>query len=354
MQEERVLKRSGPALALGDAVLFGASMPAAKLVLATTDPWLTAALLYIGAGIGLAGVQLLRKALRLHPHESPLNARDLPWLASSVLFGGMIAPVLLMLGLARTDAANASLLLNLEAVATLGLAWIVFREHVDRRLAAGAACILLGAILLSWRGRLLVDPGAVLVASACLAWGIDNNLTRKVSHVDPTQVAMIKGLVAGSINLTLSSLAGAALPNLGEAAAAGLVGFFGYGLSLSLFVAALRRLGTARTGAYFSFAPFVGAGLGVTLLGEPVSWTLVAAGLFMATGLYLHLAESHSHEHAHEALDHEHGHVHDDHHQHHHPAGDPPAEQHAHRHRHAPLVHRHSHYPDLHHRHSHA
>jgi drug/metabolite transporter (DMT)-like permease len=344
----------GVPLALGSAALFGMSTPAAKLLLATVDPWLTAGLLYLGAGIGLGATQLFRNAVRLAPAEAPLRAGDLPWLAGVVLTGGVLAPVLLMFGLARTGAASASLLLNLEGLATMAIAWIVFREHVDRRLLFGAFCILAGAALLSWQGRgVAMNAGALLVAFACLAWGIDNNLTRKLSSADPLQIAMIKGAVAGSVNLSLSLAAGARLPDLFDSVAAGVVGFLGYGVSLVLFVAALRHLGTARTGAYFSFAPFVGAVLGIAFLGEPATWTLVAAGGLMAVGLYLHLAERHRHEHMHEPIEHEHGHIHDEHHQHEHATGEAADERHAHRHSHAPLVHGHPHYPDLHHEHLH-
>ena len=164
-----------------------------------------------------------------------------------------------MFGLARTDAAGASLLLNLEGVATMGIAWVVFREYVDRRLLLGAFAILSGAALLSWQGGASLNWGTLLIAAACLSWGIDNNLTRKLSSADPVQIAMIKGLVAGTVNLTLALAQGAALPGTGTILAAGVVGFLGYGVSLTLFVLGLRYLGTARTGAYFSLAPFIGA-----------------------------------------------------------------------------------------------
>lgn len=259
-----------------------------------------------------------------------------------------------MFGLARTAAASASLLLNLEALATMAIAWIAFREHVDHRLLFGAFCILAGAVLLSWQGQgVALNVGALFVALACLAWAIDNNLTRNLSSADPLQIATIKGVVAGSVNIGLALVAGARLPDLSDGVAIGIVGFLGYGISLALFVAALRHLGTARTGAYFSFAPFVGAVLGIALLGEPLTWTLAAAGTLMALGLYLHLAERHGHEHTHEPIEHDHGHIHDEHHQHPHAPGDAADERHAHPHRHVPLVHRHRHYPDLHHRHPH-
>jgi drug/metabolite transporter (DMT)-like permease len=271
-----------------------------------------------------------------------------------ILFGGVLGPVLLMLGLARTEAAAASLLLNLEGLATMAIAWIVFRESVDRRLLAGAFAILAGATLLSWQGGTAgIGWGALLIAGACLAWGIDNNLTRKLSAADPVQIAMLKGLVAGAVNLALALAHGATLPDAGTAAAAGAVGFVGYGVSLVMFVLALRHLGAARTGAYFSTAPFIGAALAVAMFGEAVTANLVAAALLMALGVYLHLTERHEHEHRHEATEHEHRHVHDAHHRHAHAANDPPDEPHAHRHRHAPLRHKHPHYPDLHHRHEH-
>lgn len=343
----------GIVFALISAGLFGASTPLAKLLLGAVDPWMMAGLLYLGAGAGLAAVHLSRAALRLPAVEAPLRQTDLPWLALVILAGGVLGPLLLMFGLARTDGASASLLLNLEGVATMVIAWIAFRENVDRRLLLGALAILAGAALLSWQGRATLDLGAVLIAGACLCWGIDNNLTRRLSSADPLQIAMLKGLIAGTINLVIALGHGAAFPSAGAVAAAAVVGFFGYGVSLALFVLALRHLGTARTGAYFSLAPFVGAELAIVLLGEAITSQLVIAGLFMALGLWLHLSEQHEHEHAHEALEHEHRHRHDAHHQHAHDAGIPAGEPHSHRHRHTPMVHRHPHYPDIHHRHGH-
>jgi len=258
-----------------------------------------------------------------------------------------------MLGLAQSDAAGAALLLNLEGLATMGIAWVVFRENVDRRLLLGAFLILTGAVLLSWQGQARFQWSGVWIAGACLCWGIDNNLTRKLSSSDPVQIAMLKGLVAGVVNLALALSQGAPLPSTGILAAAGIVGFLGYGVSLALFVLGLRHLGTARTGAYFSLAPFVGALLAVAMLGEPLSLQLLVAGGLMGVGLWLHLAERHEHEHLHEPMGHEHRHHHDEHHQHDHGPNDPSGEPHTHWHRHVRLVHRHPHYPDLHHRHTH-
>jgi drug/metabolite transporter (DMT)-like permease len=341
----------GVPLALGSAVLFGAATPLSKLLLTSIGPQMLAGLLYLGAGLGLAVVHAARSALGLAAPEAPLRRHDLPWLFVIVIFGGILGPMLLMLGLGRTPASSASLLLNLESLATMGIAWLVFRENVDRRLLLGALAIILGAIALSWEGRSVsLDVGAVMIAGACICWGIDNNLTRKLSSADPVTIAMIKGLAAGTVNMASGFWLGNAPPSVGIATLAALLGFFVIGVSLVLFVVALRHLGTARTGAYFSLAPFIGALIALTL-GEPLTFKLALAALLMGLGLWLHLTERHEHEHFHEALSHEHRHVHDEHHQHHHDGH--VTEPHSHWHEHKPMRHKHPHYPDLHHRHRH-
>lgn len=252
--------KTGIPLALASAALFGASTPFAKLLLGMVDPWLMAGLLYVGAGLGLAMIHVLRAVLGVPTIEAPLRRPDMKWLAAVILFGGILGPLLLMLGLARTDAATASLLLNLEGLATMGIAWIAFRENVDGRLLLGACAILAGAVVLSWQGRTSIQWGGLLIAGACGCWGVDNNLTRKLSSSDPVQIAMIKGLVAGAVNLALAMSQGAGVPSAGTVAAAGVVGFLGYGVSLALFVLSLRHLGTARTGAYFFPSAVCGSG----------------------------------------------------------------------------------------------
>jgi drug/metabolite transporter (DMT)-like permease len=340
----------GVPLALASALSFGASTPLSKILLVSVNPQLLAGLLYLGAGIGLGGVHLTRSALGVSTREAQLSKGDMPWLGAVILFGGIIGPLLLMLGLFRTKATSGALLLNLESLATMGLAWLVFRENVDRRLLLGAFAILAGAIILSWEGQGVdLNAGAGLIAAACLAWGVDNNLTRKLSAADPVMIAMIKGLVAGTVNVGLALFLDAALPSVGIIGAAATVGFIGIGVSLVLFVLGLRHLGAARTGAYFSLAPFIGAFLAIVFLHEPLTAKLAVAGALMGFGLWLHLAERHQHEHQHDGLEHEHSHTHDDHHQHCHDG--PVTEPRSHWHRHEPLHHTHPHYPDLHHRH---
>ena len=344
-------------LALLSAALFGVSTPAAKALLGSIDPPVLAGLLYCGAGIGVAVLRRVVKPL-LAPStapETPLNAADIPWLAGAIVTGGIVGPVLLMVGLARTNAGTASLLLTLEGVATALLAWFVFKEHVDWRIALGMACLVAGAVVLSWTGQPTVAAliGPLAIVGACIAWGLDNNLTRKVSLADPLQIVELKGLVAGPVNLALGVLAGGGLPAFSPLMLAGIVGFLGYGVSLALFVRALRELGTARTGAYFSTAPFLGTIAAILFLREPVTTQLVAAGLLMGLGVWLHLTEAHEHAHQHEPMGHAHAHVHDQHHQHIHGPDDPPGEPHAHSHRHDRMRHKHPHFPDMHHTHRH-
>lgn len=352
MTRPAILPR-GVVASLAAALLFGAGTPLAKLLLAQASPWLLAALLYLGSGLGLALLRAVRRAPRV-----VLPKGDAAWLAGAVLAGGVAGPVLLLLGLAAMPASSASLLLNAEAVLTALLAWVVFRENVDRRVALGMLAIVAGGLVLAWPGR--VDWAgwrpAILVVGACLAWAIDNNLTRKVSLADASWIAMVKGLVAGATNLALALALGAAWPSVPVVLAAGLLGFASYGASLALFVVGLRELGTARTGAYFSVAPFVGAILAIVLLGEAVTVALAVAGVLMAIGVALHLSERHEHRHAHEAMEHTHEHAHgigDAHHDHVHQPPVPPGTRHSHAHVHAPLVHSHPHYPDAHHRHGH-
>jgi len=343
--------RPGVAAALGAALLFGAGTPLAKALLADVDPWLLAGLLYLGSGLGLTMVRVLR----------PTSARvrlargEWRWLALAVAFGGVMGPVLLMFGLVGMPASGAALLLNAESVFTALIAWVVFRENVDRRVFIGMLAIVAGAVFLSWPAR--ADFGdmlpALAVLGACLCWGIDNNLTRKVSLADAGWITSVKGLSAGATNLVLAFAFGAAWPAWPAVGGALIVGFFAYGVSLVLFVIGLRHLGTARTGAYFGVAPFFGTLLAVLILGETVTLQLTVAGALMAVGVWLHLTESHEHEHFHRALEHDHGHLHDEHHQHTHSEPIAPDAEHSHRHSHEPMTHRHPHFPDAHHRHEH-
>jgi drug/metabolite transporter (DMT)-like permease len=343
----KAIRSVGVQAALAAAVLFGAGTPLAKLLLGSVDPWMLAGLLYLGSGLGLGLFRLVRRAPRVR-----LARREVLPLAGAIAFGGILAPVLLMLGLSGMPATGASLLLNAEGVFTAVLAWVVFRENVDRRVALGMLAIVAGAVVLS------IPTGAELgtlwpslaILGACLCWGIDNNLTRMIALTDATWLAAVKGGVAGPVNLGIALSLGATLPAIPVTLGSMAVGVLAYGVSLVLFIVALRHVGTARAGAYFSIAPFFGALLAVAL-GAPVSVPLGIAAVLMAIGVGLHLTERHDHEHTHEAITHDHWHTHDEHHQHAHDTPVAAGTRHRHEHTHEPITHHHEHYPDAHHRH---
>jgi drug/metabolite transporter (DMT)-like permease len=339
--------------ALLAAALFGASTPLAKVLGGDIPPVLLAGLLYLGSGLGLTITRLIRD----HGWQSPgLPRGEWPWLVGAIFFGGVLGPVVLMFGLTSTSGASASLLLNLEAVLTAAIAWMVFKENADKRIVAGMAAIVAGGIVLSWPSQNMnlenwAGPG--LVAVACVCWAIDNNLTRKVSASDALFIAGSKGLVAGVVNTTIAFTLGSQLPSLIVIAQTMVVGLMGYGFSLVLFVLALRGLGTARTGAYFSTAPFIGAAIALLVFGETTGVSFWVAASLMGIGVWLHLTETHDHVHVHEPMAHAHPHTHDEHHQHAHDFEWSGNGSHVHWHRHVALRHTHPHFPDIHHRHGH-
>ena len=350
------LRSAAPAL--GAALLFGASTPLAKLLGVELPPLLLAGLLYVGSGVGLGLLLLVRRAAGRLKRSGGASARipgkDVPWLVGAIVAGGVCGPALLMFGLAQTDASSAALLLNVEGVLTALIAWIVFKENADRTIVLGMAAIVAGGLLLSWQpGEARMQPGALLIVAACLFWAIDNNLTRKVSANDAVLLACLKGLFAGVVNTSLALAIGARLPAWVSVAETLAVGFGGYGLSLVLFVIALRTLGTARTGAYFSVAPLFGVLIAFAIWPQAPLWTFWGAAGLMSLGVWLHLRERHQHPHTHQPLEHAHPHSHDEHHQHPHDFAWDGSEPHSHPHRHVAMTHEHAHYPDLHHRHSH-
>ena len=336
----------GVVAALGAALLFGAGTPLAKLLLRDIGPWLLAGLFYLGSGVGLTLYRFLIRAERVR-----LSPGEAGWLAGAILAGGVAGPVLLMYGLTGMPASGAALLLNAEGVLTALLAWFVFRENVDHRIALGMAAIAAGAVVLSWPddAKFAGIYPSLAILGACLAWAIDNNLTRKVAHADATWIAAVKGMMAGSVNLALAFAMRDKLPAWTTTVAAMGVGLLAYGVSLTLFVVGMRHLGTARTGAYFSVAPFFGAILALAS-GEPLTLKLAVAGTLMVLGVWLHFTERHEHEHIHDAMEHSHEHTHDEHHQHDHDFPVAQGEKHVHLHWHHPLVHIHAHFPDVHHR----
>lgn len=379
-QSNSKMPLAGVAYACLSALLFGLTTPIAKLLLATSSPFMLAGLLYAGSGTGLLIWQLVTKK-SAGQEAAKFSLPDFRWLTLVILFGGIVAPVLLFCGLSTVQASSASLFLNLEGVFTALLAWIVFREPFDRRLLAGMAAIVLAGLLLSvnFDASLTVSTGVFAIVGACFCWALDNNFTARIVSLDARHIALAKGLVAGAVNVSLALYLGGVLPAMPQLLSTLLVGFLGYGMSLTLFIVALRAIGTARTSAYFAAAPFIGAIVSIVLFSESVTVQFLSACALMAIGLWLHVSENHSHEHWHEELEHEHEHVHDEHHLHEHDcenfagagsgsnsglgvaseagsihgANLAPNFSHSHSHKHERLMHSHAHFPDQHHGHSH-
>lgn len=338
------------------AFLFGISPPFAKLFIKNISPVALAGLLYLGAFIGLALYSLGKKRTTDQDKKAvPLERKDLPWLAGAVLTGGVIGPISLMTGLTLVSGFTASLLLNLEGVATALIAVFLFKENAEKRLWLALLCMTIAGIFLSWDSSQskfnLFGPLLIIFAMVC--WGIDNNLTRHISDKDPIQITKIKGLVAGTVSLSLAFIFGMKISLSVTIVYALLLGAFSYGLSLVFFIKALKGLGSARTGAFFSFAPFIGAITSIILLREWIGWVMFPATALMIIGVWLISSEKHSHLHLHKTIVHTHSHRHNDM-PHIHEHSGIFKEPHTHEHTHLELVHTHVHWPDTHHRHEHA
>ncbi len=342
---------------LGSAILFGVGTPLAKLLLGEIHPVALAGLLYAGVFFGLGaylGYKRLRGRSPKTARETPLERRDLPWLAGAILAGGIIAPICLMLGLSHVSGFTGSLLLNFEAVATALIAVLLFKENAGRGVWTALALMTAGGVLLSWNsgGGRVEAAGPLLILAAMAGWGLDNNLTRQISDKDPVQIAMVKGLFSGAASLILAFALGKGIALQLPVAGGLAVGALCYGLSLVLFIKGLKGLGAFRTGALFSLAPFAGALASVLVLGDRVRPAMAAAGLLMAAAATLVVREKHVHAHHHGRLSHAHAHIHSDMH-HGHPHEPAVREPHSHEHIHEEMDHVHGHWPDSSHRHIH-
>lgn len=333
----------------GAALTFGLSTPLSKLLMGRLDPMVLACMLYFGAWLGLS-------LLSLFPGESKgvrLEKRHLPFFLISVLVGGVLGQLLLMWGIAHTAASSAALLMNLEVVWTVLIAGLFFGEHLGGRVLFAMALMFGAGALISYQGSFSglsgFSLGSLAVVASFFCWGLDNNVTNRLSEIDPVELTRIKGAISGCLNLLFALFLGKQLHWDAAIFGALLLGALTYGGSLVLFIRALRVLGTARTGAYFGMSPFIGALASILILRDPVTPHLLVAGLVMALAAYLLLGERHSHPHEHPAIEHEHFHEHDEHHRHHEEEELP----HCHLHVHEPQEHAHPHTPDLHHRHVH-
>lgn len=342
-------------MAVGAALLFSVSAPLSKALLGTIQPTLLASLLYLGCGLGVWIFKLIKTLFVKEKHtETRITKKDLPWLAGIILTGGVAAPIVLMFSLKATPAPTASLLLNFEAVSTALIAVLFFKESLGKRVWISIAIITFAAIILTWNrtGEWGLSIGAVGIICACLLWGADNNLTRMISLKDPLIITMVKGLGAGAVSFIISLLTAAAFPVLEMILLALLLGAFSYGISIVLFILALRQLGAARTSAFFGSAPFIGSIISIAVFGEMPTVQFFISLPIMIIGAILIIGEKHQHIHTHEYMQHDHKHSHDDlHHNHVHKDGF--IGEHSHIHEHDNLEHEHPHMPDIHHRHKH-
>ena len=345
---------SGQLLAILSAALFGVSPVFCKLLIGDMSPALLAGLLYLGSGIGLQLLLLVQRR-NLMRELKRLSPRHRLKLLGAVLSGGVIAPLCLTYGIKYGTASEVTLLLNLETVATTVIAWLIFKEHIGPRLWTGKVLILMAACIavLKTEGGLAFSLSGLLVVLACIFWGIDNNLTRDVEELSSTGLACLKGLGAGIFTIVLALLFSSGSAAGYQIGGALIIGALSYGLSLVLFVEALRKIGSARTTTFFAIGPFIGTLLSVAMLGErPPAAYWFAASLMLA-GVLLLYREMHRHLHTHEVIAHSHKHVHDEHHRHVHEESEPAEEPHEHFHVHKPITHSHVHWPDIHHRHTH-
>jgi len=337
------------------AVLFGASAPLSKLLLGSIEPVLLAALLYLGSGFGLLSLRLIQSySIKGASKEARLSSKDLPWLAGAVIAGGVVAPIILMISLDNTPAATASLLLNFEGIATAIIAAVAFKEALGKRIWAAVALISIASIILTLdtTGNWGFSAGAAGIIAACFFWGMDNNFTRNISSKDPITIVTVKGIFAGLISLIIAMFSGNSIPSLNIILAALILGFFSYGISIVLFIFAMRSLGAARTSTFFGSAPFIGTVISLLLFKEWPGANFIFSVPIMIVGAVFLLWEDHTHRHKHNKFEHDHRHAHDDeHHVHRH--GTEECKEHAHFHLHKELEHEHSHTPDIHHRHSH-
>ncbi len=344
------------AFAILSATLFGLSTPFAKLLVSDIPPVALAGLLYLGAFLGLGAYYVLRQIVsgQHAPSRNAMRKSDLPWLAGAIISGGILAPISLMLGLTLISGFSASLLLNMEGVATAIIATMLFKERLGRRLIIALVCVTAAGVLLSW------DPsqgtwnivGFLLLILAGLGWGLDNNLTRNICGRDPVHIALAKGGLAGSASMALAIVLGFDISIDAQILWALVLGGLSYGASLVFFVLALQGLGASRTGIFYSLGPFVGAVVSILVLREWLGWVVLPALALMTIGVLALVYERHSHEHGHQEMAHTHIHTHRDP-SHDHCHSEPVREPHNHEHTHEAVVHDHVHWPDIHHRHTH-
>lgn len=335
--------------AVGSAILFGSSTPIGKLLLDTLTPFQLAGLLYLGAAIGVLPFSVFAR----NPVSiAALDKKNTCRLAGAIGFGGVIGPVLLLLGLQKGSGASVSMWLNLELIATAVLGYLVFRDHLGRFGWIGVGGTLFASVLLSWHEGPIGFMALLFVTGACICWALDNHLTALIDTITPSQSTFWKGITAGSLNLAIAFIAEPYAKNIPAILFALMVGIFAYGFSISLYITAAQNLGATRSQMIFAGAPFFGVALSALILHERIAPLQMAAALVLIISLFTLFLDRHAHLHVHDPLNHKHRHFHDDDHHTHTHSSKKEKNFHVHRHRHEPVFHAHPHWPDIHHRHA--
>lgn len=345
-----ISRRAAIVMAILSAILFGAATPASKLLLGELTPFRLAGLLYLGAALSVSPAVV---SLRRFSFPRVGDGKTFLRLCGAVVFGGLLGPIALLFGLKAAEAASVSLWLNLELAATAVIGVIFFKDHLGRAGWLGVAAAIVASVILSWSSDVAGAMAGLLVAAACCCWGIDNHLTALIDGISPTESTFWKGLIAGTVNLTIGNYLADGSMSFSAIAGALAVGAVAYGASIVLYIQSAQAMGATRAQVVFASAPFFGVALSVLWLGEPlVTAHLIAVPLFVA-GIGLLMLEEHNHEHTHETITHEHFHRHDDGHHDHVHDQPVPSVGHSHSHSHDSVTHSHPHWPDLHHRHQH-
>lgn len=340
-------------MAILAAALFGISTPVSKLLLIEIPPAFMASLLYLGAGFGMLTINIVKVLSKRNQIEARMTKKEIPYIFGMIILD-VAAPICLMIGLTMTTSANASLLNNFEIVATSLIALLIFKEAIGKRMWIAISLITFSSIILSVKelSSFSFSVGSIFVIMACLCWGFENNCTRMLSLKDPLQIVVVKGFGSGVGSLAIALVLKQYSINPLYISMALLLGFVAYGLSIYFYIIAQRKLGAARTSAYYAVAPFIGMLLSILIYGQQITISFITASVLMVFGACFAVVEHHTHSHIHEEVTHEHRHGHSDNH-HTHVHDDKAESEHNHVHTHERTEHIHTHTPDMHHPHLH-
>ena len=337
-------------IALLSAILFGASTPAAKVLLENISPFTLAGLLYLGAALGVLPFSKKKNnALEI----KKIGKKNMLYLLGAIVFGGLVGPVLLLFGLDQASASSVSMWLNLELVATALLGFFIFKDHLGKFGWIGVVGTVIASVLLSQYEQSIGIYSLLLIFAACVCWGLDNHLAALIDRITPSQTTFWKGLFAGGTNLIIGLSIESSQLTVLVVVLALMVGIFAYGFSITLYILSAQNLGATRSQMIFASAPFFGVVLSVLLLGESITLITIAAMILLVISLIILFRDQHIHTHSHDMLEHKHLHHHHDKHHNHGHSNDKKVIYHNHWHTHEPVVHRHPHWPDIHHRHKH-